>query len=142
MAKRNDTVGVRGSGYFSKALNDIGGIVRKARAELKKRPAFDVVCCTGVSGMVFGPVLAYSMRKRLIVIRKTKRGSHASSIIEGNYGYGDRVLLVDDFTSTGNTMKRMRTELRKKDMDLKIVGAYLYTRSPCFTTRYNGKLSV
>ena len=114
-----------GSQYFRKALSDPSGLVRAARVKLKNK-RFDVIACTGMSGLSFGPVLAYSMRKRLLLVRKSIKGNHATDIVEGYLRKGDRVLLVDDFTSSGATRDRMCEKIAEVSLSLKVIGIYYY----------------
>lgn len=124
---------VRGSFYLHSAVTRVGELVKNAKKDLKG-VKFDVIACAGVSGMLVAPVLAFSMRKRIIVVRKDITGTHSSFIIEGNIATCDRVLLVDDFVDTGKTRDRMIKHLHgKKEWALDIIGTYEYSERR-FTT--------
>lgn len=116
-----------GSHYFSEALTEPGKLIANARKTLSGQ-RFDVIACTGISGLVFGPVLAHAMKKRLLIVRKEDDiSSHSRSDIEAFVKRGDRVLLVDDFRSSGGTLSRMIEKVEEvTDYELLVVGAYLY----------------
>ena len=56
----------------------------KVAREALKDIDFDTIVCTGISGAVFGPTLAYLMEKQLVVVRKSLKGTHSSRRLEAN----------------------------------------------------------
>lgn len=113
------------SGYFDTAVRDVGKIVSEAKEALR-HVKFDAIACQGISGLILAPILAYEMDRRLIIVRKTLEGSHASSMIEGEVAYGDRILFVDDFTSGYATYGRVCEQIKLLKMKTKPVAGYLY----------------
>jgi hypothetical protein len=72
-----------------------------------RRMTFDTVVVTGVSGMLLGPIIAYKYDKNLLVVRKPDDSSnHSTMSVEG--ALGDRWLFVDDQTSSGATLSRVK----------------------------------
>ena len=90
---------------------------------------FDVIVCTGYSGMVIAPIVAYAINKPLLIVRKDGESAHSCLKVMGQLG--DRYVIVDDFVCTGATVKRIIKEVkvRHKNGSLpapKFVGMYLY----------------
>jgi len=102
------------SPYLSGLLEDrrthqecVQGILRALQP---KDRDFEAIACTGVSGLLIGPTIAYLMNKRLAVIRKDndKPGqnvNHAMTQVEHNLCDGDRVIVIDDLVASGSTMQ-------------------------------------
>ena len=80
-------------GYISKTLK---------RSKLE----FDTIAVRGMSGALIGPTLAYVLDKHLLVIRKDGENTHSSYKVEGNVN-ARKVLIVDDFVSTGDTVQHI-----------------------------------
>lgn len=100
------------SGYLDRAIDHYADVIRDCKKALRKASLdFDTIVCTGVSGTLIAPTLAYKLDKHLLVVRKTTTGSHATAMVEGRIGA--RVLYVDDFVSTGATLKRMQQQVNK-----------------------------
>lgn len=115
-----------GAHYFSEAFTKPGKLIRNAKAKLKGH-RFDVIACTGISGLSFAPVLSYSMNKRLLIVRKKDdKSAHSASTIEAYIRRHDRVLLVDDFRSSGATVARMTKLIDKLELDMYVIGTYFY----------------
>jgi len=73
---------------------------------------FDTIAVSGVSGLLLGPILAYKMSKKLIVVRKNGDSSHSNYLIEGTCGR--KYVIIDDFMSTGATVSYIRQQIDKK----------------------------
>ena len=72
-----------------------------------------------IAGMELGAVplaVALSLETKLpyIIIRKESRKHGTGKLVEGNLKQGDRVLLVEDVTTTGSTLLKA-AEIIKKD---------------------------
>jgi len=65
---------------------------------------FDIICSIPTSGLVFASVIAMSLEKPLIYIRKEARQHGTQRNIEGLIKPGDHVLLVDDLITTGSSL--------------------------------------
>lgn len=104
---------------------------------------FDTIVCIGTSGLLVAPIVAYELGVNLIVIRKEsdEYNSHAQDNIEGVVG--TRLLFIDDFISTGNTLKYVIEKLKEyiknsdNNTNRKFVGFALYSnaRSKDYQTR-------
>lgn len=116
------------SQYLHKALSDTKGIIRRARITLADIK-YDAIVCTGVSGLLLGPTLAYLLRKRLAIIRKPvemeNNNCHGDYIIESSMNTGDTWIFIDDLISSGRTATRVVKAMNKEGWP-KGVGAYLY----------------
>lgn len=89
--------------YFSDiALNRGEATIRRTTKALRDVD-FDTFVVTGMSGAVFGGMIARSMKKNLFVIRKDNDDSHDGNRPFGNIGA--KWLFLDDFISTGDTFK-------------------------------------
>ena len=99
---------------------------------------FDAIVVTGVSGLIVGPTLAYLLGKRLAVVRKksdwhTTGNNHAVVNVESALNMNDRWIFVDDLIASGETIKRVETEMRVVEgFKGKMAGRYLYN-SDCWT---------
>jgi orotate phosphoribosyltransferase len=72
---------------------------------------FDTVAFCGMSGAMFGPILAHLMNKEVLAVRKDEQ-RHSYYDTEG-HKRAARVLIVDDFRSSGNTMRRIMYRTRQ-----------------------------
>ncbi len=87
---------------------------------------FDTIAFCGMSGALFGPVLAHRMDKKMILVRKADDKRHSSYDEEG-YKNAERVLIVDDVCSSGATVKHIIEGVKKHcGKQVKFVGAYFY----------------
>ena len=121
-----------GAGYFDRVLLKPGECIANAQRELSNIE-FDTIVCTGLSGVTFGSLLAYEEHCALWLVRKADdKSTHSSAKIEGikYVNHRARVLVVDDFTSTGNTMMHIRKTLTEAGQyytgAYEIVGEYMY----------------
>lgn len=76
-----------------------------------KQVEFDTVAFCGMSGTMFGPILAHLMNKEVLLVRKDEQ-RHSYYDTEG-HKHAKRVLIVDDFRSSGNTMRRIMYRVRQ-----------------------------
>lgn len=91
-----------------------------------KRAEFDAIAFRGLSGAGMAPVLCYLLKKNMIYVRKagpTPEPSHAYQDVEG--AKDQRILLLDDFISSGATMRAMM-EACQKLRPAKFVAIYLH----------------
>lgn len=59
-----------------------------------------------VAGIPFGSIIAYSLQKPFVYIRKGVRRHGRQRRIEGVLAPGDRVLLIDDLITTGLSLRK------------------------------------
>lgn len=107
-----------------------------------KNKKIDVIACIESRGFIFGAVLAYKMKKGLVIIRKPGKlpADTVKHEYEKEYGMdavemhadaikpGDRVLIVDDLLATGGTMEAAGKLIRK--MGGKVVGCAFVIELP------------
>lgn len=86
--------------------------IRKIRSVINsKKLEFDGFIVTGISGIVIGGIVARSMKKDLVVVRKDDdRTTHSSFRIE-NFKFGKRYIFLDDLISSGNTFKNVKIKM-------------------------------
>lgn len=72
---------------------------------------FSSILVTGLSGVVPGSVVAWKLRKTLVVVRKEGERSHGDAI-EGELTMD--YIILDDFISVGDTFKRLMRHAWKK----------------------------
>lgn len=96
-----------------------------ARAEkLLSKIKFDAIAYTGASGSLIAPALAFRMNRGLILVRKEKN-THSGSKVEGHIDV-ERYIIVDDFVTSGKTVKRIAREVKAHCYQAKLVGVYEY----------------
>jgi adenine/guanine phosphoribosyltransferase-like PRPP-binding protein len=96
---------------------------------------FDTFAVSGLSGHLIGPTIAEVMGKHLTVVRKVGDKNHWSSCydersdpIVGYADQGSRALIIDDFISTGNTIRYIASALHDWH-DMTVEGVIEYTRT-------------
>ncbi len=78
--------------------------VEKFFARAVRETDFDTVVVTGASGLLVGPQLARAHGKNILLVRKPNDTSHSHHPLTGYQGR--KLLLLDDFVSTGETVAR------------------------------------
>lgn len=120
------------SGHFDKVLS--GARLKTVIDDCVNilRPIeFDTLAFIGLSGATVAPTLAYLMGKELLMVRKQggKDGSNSSRWVEGNFA-AERIVIVDDLTSSGRTMSQVVHAIRSLQKDVspnvQIVGVLLH----------------
>jgi adenine/guanine phosphoribosyltransferase-like PRPP-binding protein len=112
-------------------LSDLESTVRAASARLRSvADTFDSIVVTGMSGVLVGAPLSLRLKKPLVVIRKDNDNTHQ---YDGRVGgtklinltnLGQRALFLDDFTSSGETRKRVVEKIREAGSS--VVQEYYY----------------
>jgi orotate phosphoribosyltransferase len=67
---------------------------------------FERIAGIPVAGIPFASLIAYSLRKPLVYVRKGERLHGRQRRVEGVLASGDRVLLIDDLATTGLSLRR------------------------------------
>jgi hypoxanthine phosphoribosyltransferase len=104
---------------------------------------FDGIVARGVSGMLFGPILANQFNLKFIVARKKHElsagNSHASFQLEGNYDI-KKYVIVDDCISSGNTVLGIIADMHYGIPTAEYAGTFLWNdgskRKYCFSPVY------
>jgi adenine/guanine phosphoribosyltransferase-like PRPP-binding protein len=114
------------SGY--KGLSDLEQVVsRTARALEAHRERFDSIVVTGMSGVVVGAPVAVATGIPLVIVRKKsdQHHNHDGGEIVNVDAIGASYLFLDDFKSTGATLRRVRGVIHYHD-GARYAGAYYY----------------
>jgi hypoxanthine phosphoribosyltransferase len=113
--------------YYQEAFYHTRIIVEKS-IRILSAIDFDTIVCTGVSGAVIAPILAYQLRKNLFIIRKGENTTSEDKLSAGILG--ESWLFVDELIESGKTYNRVKSEIRyiceQKNYSTKFVGVFLY----------------
>lgn len=122
--------------YFDKALSaTTSELIYSMRRELRG-VEYDTIVGTGLSGTIFAARVAAGMGKKFAIVRKADdRSTHSGAQIEGRVG--KRWVFVDDFVSSGRTMKRVLEKMMEHRPDCKFAGTYEY-EGPRFSAPRDG----
>lgn len=91
----------------------------------EKDVRFDTIAVRGMSGILVGAPLAMDLEKDIIIIRKDEDMTHSCSKAEG-WGFNQKILIVDDFIESGNTIDHIYETIIETCDSPKIVGILLY----------------
>jgi adenine/guanine phosphoribosyltransferase-like PRPP-binding protein len=72
---------------------------------------FDSFAFTGMSGTIPGSILAYSLNKTMIMVRKEGDNSHSFEKVEGDIA-AKKYIIIDDFICDGNTVRNIFLQIR------------------------------
>ncbi len=86
---------------------------------------FDCIAVRGSSGLSIGSVVAYVLGKNLALIRKDLESSHTSRKVETPDSVS-RFVIVDDFTSSGETLCHIYSEMKTNHPNAICVGYVAY----------------
>jgi orotate phosphoribosyltransferase-like protein len=98
--------------YLGRILNiaSLKEIVNKMTNQLQQFVhEFDAIAVRGMSGSLVGPQIAMNLDKQLIIVRKDS--SHSQYKVEGGFTSNTRYVILDDFISTGETVKSIIKEI-------------------------------
>lgn len=96
---------------------------------------FDTMIGTGLSGTLVVPLIARAMGKAFAIVRKPNDSSHRERAVEGYVG--ERWIFVDDFVSSGDTLNRVKEEIKNLQngqpfgwdkFNTEYIGTYQYAR--------------
>ena len=91
----------------------------------EKEVDFNAIAVRGVSGILIGAPLASATKTDLIVIRKDDERCHSDSKAEG-WGFNQKILIVDDFIETGDTVDQIYETITETCDSYSIAGILLY----------------
>ena len=130
-----------GKSYFDQAFGDVDSLIENAETQLIGLDIkFDSMVGIGLSGLLVLPILARHFDVPFLALRKPNVESHDTDMwggtnFVGQFGrgtIGKRWILVDDFVSTGTTMRNAETRVKagikaeNPDFRTKFVGCYCY----------------
>jgi orotate phosphoribosyltransferase len=73
---------------------------------------FDILATIPTSGLIFTSVLSYELFKPLIYIRKKSKGYGVDNLIEGKFEPFQKILLIDDVITTGQSLDHAIEKIR------------------------------
>lgn len=97
---------------FDKVTNEYVRII-------KKLGEFDRVAGVATAGIPIATLIAYKLKKPLIYVRKEKKIYGTEGEVEGELRAGDRIILVDDVATTGESLLRAALSIKEKGGILK-----------------------
>lgn len=77
---------------------------------------FNILAGVESGGIPFATALAIELKKPLIYVRKESKTHGLKKLIEGEYKEGDTVLVIDDVSTTGNSIARAVEALRSSEI--------------------------
>jgi hypothetical protein len=116
-------------GMFHTSAGHVRSVRRCLRALRSVESTFDALYVTGLSGSIPGAVVAYLMRKEIVVLRKQLgddcgTASHGHVIEGGAFDVpGMRFMILDDFVSQAGTLRTLLAQFPSK---CKLAGVMLY----------------
>ena len=113
--------------YFDKALCETNANLIGEMRMMLHGTKYDTIVGTGLSGTIFAARVAPGLSKKFAIVRKPHHGSHSGIKVEGQVG--KRWVFVDDFVSSGATLKRTLEMMQSKHPDAVFVGVYQYEYS-------------
>lgn len=101
------------SSYLDMVFDSPRKLIRHlAKVITKSKLEFDTIAFRGMSGALVAPTLAYVLNKHLLVVRKDGETTHSCHRVEGNAN-ARKVLIVDDFISSGSTVQSIIDGINK-----------------------------
>lgn len=103
-------------------------LVHEARKADKGGHPFDVIAIRGFSGAVPASIVAFMLRKPLVIVRKkptveTSHGTSVEILTDGILPTPFRYLIIDDQSSTGKTFREIKEGLKNHTF----IGSLLYS---------------
>ncbi len=94
-------------------------VLRLIATEMSKK--LEEIDCDLIAGVELGAVpilaaVAITANKPFLIIRKEKKGYGAKSLIEGEFKPGQRVVVLEDVTTTGGSVLRAVRMLREQSL--------------------------
>ncbi len=85
----------------------------------------DLIAAQEAAGIPFGLAAALKLKKDFLYLRKAPKNYNTTSLIEGGYRPGQRVVIVDDAISTGGGKKDNVEILEKAGLEVAGVAVFL-----------------
>lgn len=101
-----------------------------------KKIKYDAIAVTGVSGITMGSMVAFHLKKRLVIVRKNIGGEATHSWIKVEHterGKLMRYIVIDDLIDSGDTINRIINSIELEcGNDVKCAGVVLYDKGVRF----------
>ena len=81
-------------------------------------PDVELIAATSTAGIPHGAWVAQKMKLPMVYVRSTSKGHGKKNQIEGKVEKGQKVVLIEDLISTGNSSFQAVTALREAGLDL------------------------
>lgn len=117
------------------------GAIANVIKQVRKEKDIEAIAMRGISGYAVGFPVAFKCNLRTIVVRKTISGryTHADCPVE-TCGWNSRphnYVIVDDFVSSGKTVRHMCRQIKKELGDnFNCTKIILYSRTPNINGNY------
>lgn len=101
-------------------------LLTKATAKIRilhKKLKFDAIAFTGTSGAALAYPISAKLKLPLICVRKGK--SHSRYPVEGCMN-AKKYIIIDDFIAYGNTIRKIKSAVKKYCTESVLVGIVLY----------------
>lgn len=101
----------------------------EAAKALWEKHGYDTIAFSGMSGAAIAFILSHQMRIPILCVRKSGDSSHfvnPNRLLEGNLGVR-KYLIVDDFISSGRTVKYIMDTISNEVYDAKCVAMLMYS---------------
>lgn len=88
---------------------------------------FDAIACSGASGTLIAPIVAYIMQKNLLYVRKPNEKTHSKNTIEGLSGLNEsfNYIIIDDCIVSGRTMQHQIKTIQSHQHTTTLTGIFL-----------------
>lgn len=114
---------------------------------------FDGFLVQGLSGIIMGTLVARALGKKIVVARK---GEKTHGMLVENIMDGDKLIILDDFCSSGDTIKKIFKTLKSfkawfysdsgsstyRNPNVNILGSVFYSRGCVFVPGSTAKIIV
>ncbi|MCW4005793.1 MAG: orotate phosphoribosyltransferase [Candidatus Bathyarchaeota archaeon] len=97
---------------FPDAFKDICALYEQTIKKKIGMKSFDRIAGIPLAGLPFASQVAYNLGKPFLYVRKEDKGQGRERRVEGVLVSGERVLLVDDLTTTGLTLGQAAESVR------------------------------
>ena len=108
---------------LSDIVRQIGMLVMDANSSI------DLVCGVPLAGIPLATTFSILFNKPMILLRKDRKDHGTKNLIEGIYKAGDRVLLIEDVTTTGSSILEARLALEAEDLIVQTIATVIDRRA-------------
>lgn len=88
---------------------------------------FDAIAVSGASMMLIAPIVAYKLKKNVILVRKPEEVCNSSYRVEGKHS--QTYIIIDDLVASGDTIRRIKEGA--DTIDCKCFGVCVYYSYSC-----------
>jgi orotate phosphoribosyltransferase len=81
--------------------------------ELAKSVDTNIIAGIELESVYIAVAVALETKKKFVIVRKEPKSYGTNSRIDGNFEYGDRIIIIDNVTKTGNSALKAANILRE-----------------------------